>query len=465
MLVQLLGAQAWVVESTVDVAEPVRAGEQDAVEGAVPGRVAEFVTGRWCARQALAAADIPGVDLPADRSGAPRWPVGTVGSITHCEGYRAAAVARSQCWAAIGVDAEPARVLPDGVWEMITSVGERRHVSALGRGCDGPLDRVVFSAKESIYKTWSARTRRGLDFTDAELRLAADGTFTARLRLVDVRYPPHRHRPVGLHGPPGGDRRPHPGNRRPIDTTERRIMTDFYATNADIYAAISLPSLPGQLAALRSVVNEPLPGAVVEVAAGVGTALTTLAEMTSEALYAVEPSTSMQVGLMTTVAGDETLRKRVTILPGTLRQVSDRLPERLGGIVVLNALGHFEPEELEDFWPFAARSLVPGGQLVLGLQPPFEPGEIPWTDFGECRIGNLTYRTSGTASVTSDDLAKWTMRWTIHDANGSEVERREASTQWAIVGPQKVTDAAIAVGLEASGQHLDGNTFSFRQPR
>ncbi len=190
VLVQLLGTQAWVAEAAVDVAEPVRASEQDAVEGAVPRRVAEFVTGRFCARQALAAAGIPGVDLPARRSGGPRWPVGTVGSITHCEGYRAAAVARSDRWAAIGVDAEPAQALPDGVWEMITSVSERRHVSALRRRCDLPLDRLVFSAKESIYKAWSARTQRWLDFTDADLRLAAGGTFTARLQRVDVRFPP-----------------------------------------------------------------------------------------------------------------------------------------------------------------------------------------------------------------------------------------------------------------------------------
>lgn len=242
-------------------------------------------------------------------------------------------------------------------------------------------------------------------------------------------------------------------------------MTDYYATNADIYAAINLPSLPGQLAALRSVVTEPFPGPVVDVAAGLGAALKTLADMTSDALYAVEPSAYMRVGLMTTVAGDEVLRERVTILPGTLRQIGDRLPERLGGLVVLSALGHFEPPELEALWRFAARRLVPGGQLVLGLQPPLEPAEIPWTDFGESRIGTLTYRTAGAASIISDDRACWTMRWTIHDAAGVELERREASTWWAIVGPRQVTEAANAVGLEASGQSPDGSMLSFRQPR
>lgn len=189
MLAQLLAEQAWVVESVADVAVAVRAGERESVDGAVPPRVAEFVTGRWCARQALAAAGVPGVDLPAGDSGAPRWPAGTVGSITHCRGYRAAAVARSHRWAAIGVDAEPALPLPGGVWETITSAAERRHVSALHKWCDLPLDRLVFSAKESLYKAWSTRTATWLDFADVELRLAADGTFTARLHRLDRRFP------------------------------------------------------------------------------------------------------------------------------------------------------------------------------------------------------------------------------------------------------------------------------------
>jgi hypothetical protein len=38
----------------------------------------------------------------------------------------------------------------------------------------------------------------------------------------------------------------------------------------------------------------------------------------------------------------------------------------------------------------AARRLVPDGQLLLGLQPPFEPVEIPQADSGESRIGELT---------------------------------------------------------------------------
>ncbi len=47
----------------------------------------------------------PAPILPGQR-GAPRWPAGVVGSMTHCAGYRAAVVARADEVTSLGVDAE-----------------------------------------------------------------------------------------------------------------------------------------------------------------------------------------------------------------------------------------------------------------------------------------------------------------------------------------------------------------------
>jgi 4'-phosphopantetheinyl transferase EntD len=44
-------------------------------------------------------------------------------------------------------------------------------------------DKVLFSAKESVYKAWFPLTGRWLGFEDAELVPAADGTFRAGLRV------------------------------------------------------------------------------------------------------------------------------------------------------------------------------------------------------------------------------------------------------------------------------------------
>jgi 4'-phosphopantetheinyl transferase EntD len=42
-------------------------------------------------------------------------------------------------------------------------------------------DRLLFSAKESVYKAWFPLTRRWLNFTEAAVTPHPDGTFTARL--------------------------------------------------------------------------------------------------------------------------------------------------------------------------------------------------------------------------------------------------------------------------------------------
>lgn len=75
--------------------------------------------------------------------------------MTHCDGYRAAAVARRETIASIGIDAEPHAALPDGV-EKLTALPEER--MALTRlAVTHPhihWDRLLFSAKESVYKAW-----------------------------------------------------------------------------------------------------------------------------------------------------------------------------------------------------------------------------------------------------------------------------------------------------------------------
>jgi 4'-phosphopantetheinyl transferase EntD len=157
--------------------------EEAVVAQAVDRRRQEFVTVRLCARTALAQLGVPPVPVLPGEDGAPVWPAGVVGSMTHCPGYRAAAVAHDTEVRAIGVDAEPNQPLPAGVLELISLPEERAELPGLHQQrSDMCWDRLLFSAKESIYKAWFPLTRRWLDFTAA--RVAFDppaGTFTARL--------------------------------------------------------------------------------------------------------------------------------------------------------------------------------------------------------------------------------------------------------------------------------------------
>ena len=87
--------------------------------------------------------------------------------MTHCAGYRAAAVARSGDLAAVGIDAEPHAPLPPDVLELVARPEERVELTALEEARpDLHWDRILFSAKEAVFKAWFPLTRRWLDFTD-----------------------------------------------------------------------------------------------------------------------------------------------------------------------------------------------------------------------------------------------------------------------------------------------------------
>jgi 4'-phosphopantetheinyl transferase EntD len=158
--------------------------EAAAVAGAVAERRREFGTVRYCAREALRQIDVPAVPILPDVDRAPRWPVGVVGSMSHCAGYRAAAVARSGRLCSLGIDAEPHAALPDAMLDFVLRDEERTRLLALAAADSSRhWDRIVFCAKEAVYKAWFPLTRRWLDFADVSTTIHADGTFQARLTV------------------------------------------------------------------------------------------------------------------------------------------------------------------------------------------------------------------------------------------------------------------------------------------
>jgi 4'-phosphopantetheinyl transferase EntD len=150
---------------------------------AVEKRRREFITARACARDALAQLGLPPSPIPTGERGEPLWPEGVVGSITHCAGYRACALARSRELAGLGIDAEPDAPLPDGVLEQVARAEERVLLAELARARPAiHWDRLLFCAKEAVYKVWFPLARSWLGFADATLAIdPLRGSFQARL--------------------------------------------------------------------------------------------------------------------------------------------------------------------------------------------------------------------------------------------------------------------------------------------
>jgi 4'-phosphopantetheinyl transferase EntD len=157
--------------------------EEESVARAVLKRRREYTTTRACARQALAELGVPPAPILSGSRGEPRWPHRVVGSMTHCEGYRGAVVGWTDDVTAIGIDAEPNAPLPDLVLEAVSLESERSWIADLARSHPGTAwDRLLFSAKECVYKAWYPLTHTWLDFDSALITVAPDErSFQARL--------------------------------------------------------------------------------------------------------------------------------------------------------------------------------------------------------------------------------------------------------------------------------------------
>jgi 4'-phosphopantetheinyl transferase EntD len=159
------------------------AQEEGAIGNAVEKRRREYITVRACARMAFGKLGLAPSPILSGERGEPLWPAGIVGSITHCSGYRACALARASSVVTIGIDAEPNEPLPDGVLGKIARAEERPLLEELARTMPAVhWDRLLFSAKESVYKAWFPLAKRWLGFEDASLTLDPHaGVFSARL--------------------------------------------------------------------------------------------------------------------------------------------------------------------------------------------------------------------------------------------------------------------------------------------
>ena len=191
MIEELLPAVAVAAEAFDDEA-PARLfpAEEELVGRAVGRRRREFATARACAHRALAELGLEPAPILTGERGEPLWPAGVAGSIAHCDGYRGCAVARLAELASIGIDAEPHAPLPAGLLADVSLPAEREMLARLAAATPAiHWDRLLFSAKESVYKAWFPLAQRWLGFEDAELTIdPADRSFQARLLVPGPRH-------------------------------------------------------------------------------------------------------------------------------------------------------------------------------------------------------------------------------------------------------------------------------------
>lgn len=145
---------------------------------AVVARRNEFISGRRCARAALANVGHAPVAIPTDADGLPTWPTGAIGSISHSRGFCCAVAAPADDVLGLGVDLEKTTRLSARAMERVVHPLEANTV-----GEDQALGSLLFSAKEAFYKAqfpiWGALA----NFKDLALRIHTD---TQQLSVLEI---------------------------------------------------------------------------------------------------------------------------------------------------------------------------------------------------------------------------------------------------------------------------------------
>lgn len=163
------------IERVGSATHPLFAVEREALGEVVARRVAEFGTGRHCARLGLRQLGVEPVALPIGGGGAPEWPEGLVGSIAHGADLAGAVVARSDRYLALGLDIELCGSVTPELHELLFTDAERN------APVDPALATLLFSAKEAIYKAAFPKLQRWIDFTEVTVSVDAESaTFRGR---------------------------------------------------------------------------------------------------------------------------------------------------------------------------------------------------------------------------------------------------------------------------------------------
>lgn len=138
---------------------------------------------RIVGRQLLARLGNPRCAVPRGPVGAPIWPAGVTGSFAHDDRVSVAVVAKCRDVAGLGIDVEPAEMLPGELLELVATPQERRKIR------DDPYrGKLIFAAKEAVYKAVYPLDREFLDYHDIEVDLADRKAVVRNGRIIAFRF-------------------------------------------------------------------------------------------------------------------------------------------------------------------------------------------------------------------------------------------------------------------------------------
>lgn len=130
----------------------------------------EYLTGRFCAQIALEkAGGEKGENISSLDDGAPSWPDGFVGSITHYSSFIAAACSNKSFYSSIGIDSQQVMSSKTLKNIQIRILTRKEFFLKIPGWSEEEIATLIFSFKESIYKCFKPLSGQFFGFQEAQI--------------------------------------------------------------------------------------------------------------------------------------------------------------------------------------------------------------------------------------------------------------------------------------------------------
>ena len=159
----------------------------ECLKNAVTQRKAEYTAGRIAAGRQLASCGIS-AEIPMNRDRSPAWPPGFTGSITHDKNITCAVASlKKESFYNLGIDLCISATGEDmkNIAGLISTPEERKSFISCSLSEEDAL-RIIFSAKESLYKAVYPEVKRFIDFKEVTIAPASGDNEHGKVSPVAV---------------------------------------------------------------------------------------------------------------------------------------------------------------------------------------------------------------------------------------------------------------------------------------
>ena len=157
-------------------------------------RKAEFICGRVYAHRALRRLGRDTPFIGRDEAGAPLWPAGIAGSISHSRCYCVAVAVKADIRRSVGLDITQIRRVRPRLWDKLFTRAERKSIEAAPAAQRQRRAGVMFSAKEAAYKCLFPVHGAFIGLREAQVVIKSGHEF-----IVKIAKPGHPPRLAGVY--------------------------------------------------------------------------------------------------------------------------------------------------------------------------------------------------------------------------------------------------------------------------